>query len=159
MCWDLSVNLRAGWITYKSRLKPIKMSEFLLCLNHCEMLIGIVFDLTAAWGCYCYWGVKLGSDLLVIVVRCVSACVNGVKMRMGLKRLGPFICSGCKVHYSQLKRDQKRKKKSQIHCIQAGVSLQYALYSNWLGKPNHPSAPSNSCGKNSFSGCSIIDWQ
>lgn len=152
-----SVNLRAGWITYRSCLKPIKMSEFLLCLNHCEMLIGIVFDLTAAWGCYCYWGVKLGSDLLVIVVRCVSLSVNGVKMRMGLKRLGPFICRGCKVHYSLLKRDQKRKKKpsNPLHS-----SWQISpIYSNSLGKPNHPSAPSNSCGKNSFSGCSIIDWQ
>lgn len=112
MCWDLSLNLWAGWITYKSHLKPIKMSEFLLCLKHCEMLIGIVFDLTAAWGCYCYWGVKLGSDLLVIVVRCISLSVNGVKMRMGLKRLGPFICSGCKVHYSLPKRDQKKGEKN-----------------------------------------------
>lgn len=26
-----------------------------------------------------------------------------------------------------------------------------------LGKVSHPCAPSNSCGKSSFSGCSIID--
>lgn len=32
-------------------------------------------------------------------------------MRMGLKRLGPFTCSGCTVHYALLKRDPKKGKK------------------------------------------------
>lgn len=109
--------------TYKDCLNS------LLCLNHCGLLIGIMSDLTAAWGCYCFWGVKLCSDLLVIVVRCISVSVNGVKMRMQLKRLGPFICSGCISCTAKDRQKEKKKKTLRSRAV--------------FSQPNLPNMPYN----------------